>query len=47
LITLFESEACGGGGNTEGNKHKQKIEDMKAEIAALKQALEVLEARPA
>lgn len=47
LITLFESEACGGGGNTEGNKHKQKLEDMKAEIAALKQALEVLESRPA
>lgn len=47
LITLFESEACGGGGNTEGNKHKQKIEDMKAEIAALKGALEVLESRPA
>jgi len=45
LITLFESEACGGGGNTEGNKHKQKIEDMKAEIAALKQALEVLQQR--
>jgi len=47
LITLFESEACGGGGNTEGNKHKQKLEDMKAEIAALKGALEVLESRPA
>jgi DNA repair exonuclease SbcCD ATPase subunit len=47
LITLFGSEACGGGGNTEGNKHKQKIEDMKAEIAALKGALEVLSSRPA
>jgi hypothetical protein len=46
LITLFESEACGGGGGTEGNKHKQKIDDMKAEIAALRQALEVLESRP-
>lgn len=47
LITLFESEACGGGGNTEGNKHHQKLEEMKAEIAALKGALEVLESRPA
>lgn len=47
LITLFESEACGGGGNTEGNKHHQKLEEMKAEIAALKQALAVLESRPA
>jgi len=47
LIALFESEACGGGGNTEGNKHKQKIADMKAEIAALKEALAVLESRPA